>query len=664
MTTLIDVLHQVSTDAATRQNQLTFVRRQQDDIHVSYADLARHAAALAQTLQHRLPPQTNGDTDYTPTYVVFYLDDNLAFIKLFWACLVAGVVPVPVAVGHNQEHQQKLQQVLAALPEPVLLTDQSGFAHTVSDVIDLAELDLHAQAEWSDSRWVLPEHTAFIQFSSGSTRRPKGVVLTHANLVCNTQAIVSACKYTADDHSLSWMPLTHDMGLIGFHLAMLTAGIPQVIMDTDLFSRRPLMWLEKVTEYQATITCSPNFGYQHYLRQYARRIQQNPEAHDALQLDGVRFCYNGAEPINVELAEEFNQTMARHGWQSQAMYPVYGLAEASLAVAFPPLSDYFRTVRLDPSQLKLDEPVVISPRCPSDKAYAVEGYAVPNCDIQIIDQSEQALPEGHLGEITIAGGNVTAGYLSVLDADVNQGLLTANGYLRTGDLGFISPFGLVVTGRLKDILFVNGLNLFPYDIEAVIAQQFDLPIEKLVVAEVDGDIVLFASLLTQYQRSPQEWTLLTPKIIGVVNRQFGFSLADIMLVDRIPKTTSGKVQRYRLTSAYPDYASYHWVSLRAILTSFEASVETVSSAESSDVATQSDTIDDADILSRIQKICAKVVDDKTLDPEQNFFDAGLSSLQLAQIHELIDEEFPDQLDITDIFDHPTMIDVARFIEKS
>ena len=186
-----------------------------------------------------------------------------------------------------------------------------------------------------------PEDTAFIQFSSGSTSEPKGVVLTHHNIMSNINAINIGTNYTKADISLSWMPLTHDMGLLGFHLNMLSLGISQCLMPTDLFSRRPLLWLDMVSELKATVTCSPNFGYKHYLKALRNK------APEGIDLSHVRVIYNGAEPISIELCDQFLDTLAGVGLAKGTMFTVYGLAEATLAVAFPKPGEPYRAVYLD-----------------------------------------------------------------------------------------------------------------------------------------------------------------------------------------------------------------------------------------------------------------------------------------------------------------------------
>jgi acyl-CoA synthetase (AMP-forming)/AMP-acid ligase II len=277
--------------------------------------------------------------------LVLFTSSNEQFLDGFWAALLGGIVPVPVAVGISDDHRHKLLRIFRQLEGAWVYTEVAQlqrlreFAEGAGCAAEYEALrvrsltvekvvTLGAAGEPHEAR---PGDVAFIQFSSGSTSDPKGVVLTHANVIANIRGIVERARFTEQDVSLSWMPLTHDMGLIGFHLCMLASGIEHTIMDTRLFSRRPLLWLKEASARGATLLSSPNFGYKHLLKVFASRGLD-----DDVDLANVRLIFNGAEPISVALCERFLQAMAPFGLRRSAMYPVYGLAEASLAVTFPP----------------------------------------------------------------------------------------------------------------------------------------------------------------------------------------------------------------------------------------------------------------------------------------------------------------------------------------
>ncbi len=260
----------------------------------------------------------------------------------------AAIVPVPVAIGISDEHRHKLLRIARKLGQPFVYSDRKTlervgqFATQSGESVEAATYAaLQARAFLVDdlkdiSRKGVPHaaqpgDTAFIQFSSGSTSDPKGVVLTHANLIANWIGSTQMGGFNENDVSLSWMPLTHDMGLIGFHLIMFANRVHMNLMSTELFVRRPLLWLQIAAQQHATILCSPNFGYRHFLKVLGDRSPGN------LDLSNVRLIFNGAEPISVELCEEFLARLHGLGLRRNAMYPVYGLAEASLAVSFPPV---------------------------------------------------------------------------------------------------------------------------------------------------------------------------------------------------------------------------------------------------------------------------------------------------------------------------------------
>ena len=290
--------------------------------------------------------------------LILCTENNLAFLDAFWACQLGGITAVPVAPGASEQQRGKLFKIYGQLRRPFVFTD----LNTGARIRALADkLGIHQQYRELKSRTVLsdhiddlgrsaetvarnPEETAFIQFSSGSTGDPKGVVLSHENLCVNIQDIQNATGLHPEDRSLSWMPLTHDMGLIGFHLTMLMAGVTHCIMATNLFIRRPTLWLQLAQREGATFLCSPNFGYRLFLKAFDRwKI-------DDLDLSRIRFILNGAEPISAAVCREFIEKLSPFGLSPTAMVPGYGLAEASLAVSFGNSEKGLRSINLRPGQ--------------------------------------------------------------------------------------------------------------------------------------------------------------------------------------------------------------------------------------------------------------------------------------------------------------------------
>ncbi len=587
--------------------------------------------------------------------LIIFTSSNEQFIDGFWACLLGGIVPVPVAVGISDDHRLKLLKIFGQLANPWVYTEnaqlerlkayaqETGTEAACQPLIERALLverltTLSGAGTLHPAR---PDDTAFIQFSSGSTSDPKGVVLTHGNVMANIRGIVECARFTEDDVSLSWMPLTHDMGLIGFHLCMMSAGIDHTIMDTRLFSRRPLVWLKEASARGATLLSSPNFGYKHFLKVFESK------GIDDIDLAKVRLIFNGAEPISVPLCDRFLAAMAPYGLKRTTMYPVYGLAEASLAVTFPPPGREFRTVTLDRRSLAIGSMPRLAGGGDRDSLELMKlGRAITHCELRIANDSGTAVSPGTVGHILIRGGNVTRGYHGGAHAES----FTADGWLRTGDLGFESDGELVVTGRYKELIFSNGENCYPHDIENLVESGAGIELGKVAVAgarrgTVDEDELIVFLL---HRGSAADFIPEANRVRRHITEQTALQVAHVVPVKQIPKTTSGKVQRGLLARAYE---SGEFDAVIAELDGLRLAQH--------DPAIESES----ELQSVLKRIFASVITEKKVGLDDDFFDLGLSSIALAQAFERIDEEYPGQLDIEDLFDKTSIRAIAAYIES-
>ncbi len=341
---------------------VTYVEGENSERRVPYGDVHTRALGILHHLQAM--GAQRGDK------MIIFLSNNEQFLDGFWAAVCGGIVPVPLAVGISDEHRHKLLRVARKLGKPLLVhrREESGAAagprraggrnRRCSRISSRAAFLVESITDISRPGKLYrpaPDDLAFIQFSSGSTSEPKGVMLTHGNLLANTRGATAAGKFTDQDLTLSWMPLTHDMGLIGFYLMQFANRIHIHLMPTELFVRRPLLWLQIAAKKRVTLTCSPNFGYRHFLKVLGdRRLE-------GVDLSCIRQIYNGAEPISVDLCNEFMNKLAYTGLKRQAMFPVYGLAEASLAVTFPELGADYRWMRVNRHKLGVGAQIEINP---------------------------------------------------------------------------------------------------------------------------------------------------------------------------------------------------------------------------------------------------------------------------------------------------------------
>ena len=647
--TLPDVL--AAHSASSRR--IHYLNGQNDRRSVTFGEL--RTAALGVLFHLQAFGAQPGDR------VILHTSSNEQFLDGFWACILGGLVPVPVAVGISDDHRLKLLQVFTALGKPMVYTEDGqrtrlqdyGKASGAAALVDeLNRRSLYVERVTDISRPgrehpVRADDIAFIQFSSGSTSTPKGVVLTHCNVLTNIRAIIERGRFSAQDVSLSWMPLTHDMGLIGFHLCMFTANIEHTIMDTRLFSRRPLLWLEEASRIGATLLSSPNFGYKHFLKLYEAK------GLDGLDLSRVRLLFNGAEPISVSLCARFMQEMKRFGLPEAAMYPVYGLAEASLAVSLPEPGQPCRSLTLERSSLAVGRLAsVCAQGSPTGLELMVLGTPISHCELRVVDDDDRTLAPGTVGNLQIRGGNVTSGYVGLPGG---QQPFTADGWLRTGDLGFLTvpEAELVVTGRQKEIIFVNGQNYYPHDLEAVAEQHAGIELGKIAAAgsrKATGEEEELLLFLID-RGSSADFLPVANQLRRQITEHTGLNVAHVIPVKSLPKTTSGKLQRGRLAQAYAD-GEYD-----AVL----AELDALAAAKASKGATSE--AGGSDLQTTIRYICASVITDREIGLDDDFFELGVSSLSLAQIHERIDEQFPGQLDVEDLFTKSTIRAVAAHLEE-
>jgi acyl-CoA synthetase (AMP-forming)/AMP-acid ligase II/acyl carrier protein len=644
--TQVETLAELLEANRETERSVVYLEGENEERRVTYAAL--HARALG--ILHHLQALGARPGDK----LILFLQGNEQFLDAFWAAIAGGIVPVPVAVGISDEHRHKLLRIARKLGAPYLYTDRKTlerigqFAAVVGErqtydglaarslLVDTLS-DISTPGRLHKAR---PDDTAFIQFSSGSTSEPKGVVLTHANILANGRGAGDFCRFSTDDVPLSWMPLTHDMGLIGFHIYMFLYRKNMHLMPTELFVRRPLLWLQFASRVRATILSSPNFGYRHYLKVLGDRSFED------LDLASVRLIFNGAEPISVDLCEEFLARMEPAGLKRTAMFPVYGLAEASLAATFPPVGRPVKSMCFDRHTLNVGaRPTRTAATSREAMELMAVGKAIPFCEVRLADDTDAPVPTGHVGHIHIRGANVTRGYYE--DPATNATSFTADGWLRTGDLGVIEDDDLYITGRAKEIIFVNGQNYYPHDLENIALRAPGLELGKVVLAGVRprgaqaDQLVAFVL----HRADMASFLPVATEVGRLINEHAGLELAEVVPVKRIPKTTSGKIQRHLLEASYVDG---EFAAELAELAALRGAVRAPAAEAASDIE------------AKIKAICDHELG-RHIGTGENLFEIGASSLKLIAIHEGIDREYPGQIELTEMFDYPTIADLARYL---
>lgn len=518
---------------------------------ITYAELDRRARAIAARLGSQLEP---GDR------ALLVYPAGLEFISAFFGCLYAGVIAVPATYPKPKRPMPRLHRIavdcdahvaLSTAPtlatlDPALL---SGAATT--DWIATDEVD-DALAESWQAPELAPTHLALLQYTSGSTSDPKGVMVSHANLLTNLECIRRAFGIgEADEDQVSatgvfWLPAYHDMGLVGGVLTPMYMGGRSVLLSPTAFLQRPLRWLQAIHDYEATISGAPNFAYELCVR----RISVSDRA--ALDLRRWRLAFCGAEPIRAETLSHFADTFRASGFRSQAFYPCYGLAETTLLAAGP---DYRREPRiLAVNRIALGEHRV-APACgePIDMTQRLVGcgQAVPDHQIAIVQpESGQLCEDSEVGEILIHGPSVAQGYWN--RPDETRAMFRARvagrpGYfLRTGDLGFFRDGELFVTGRLKDVIIIRGRNHYPQDIEETAEEAHPSVLSGAAFAlgdNDDGRLVVVHQFDRQYRGANLDDVVRAVRRAIVEQHELDPYAIVLIRQTSLPITSSGKVQR-------------------------------------------------------------------------------------------------------------------------
>ncbi|HVZ32886.1 MAG TPA: fatty acyl-AMP ligase, partial [Polyangiaceae bacterium] len=443
---------------------------------LSFSELDGAAQQLAAFLQSRCQL---GDR------VLLLLEAGVDFVRAFFGCLYAGVTAVPLNLPVGARRLEKIRAIAQNCGARLMLASSASARSLEGEALDFEHVELNALCEreaLAGASYRDPNVTsttpAFLQYTSGSTGSPKGVVVTHANLLANEEAIKASCAHDRDTVFVGWLPLFHDMGLVGNVLQPAYVGIPSILMPPSAFVRRPLRWLQLISEYGGTTSGGPDFAYDVCVR----RIDESQM--EGLDLRSWRIAFNGSEPIRARTLEAFARKFAAVGFSSRAFYPVYGLAEATLFVSAPERGREPRIREVPASALEAGVIPAQDSRARDDATggESRREHRLVSCgsprggQVVKIVHPETCAPctEREVGEIWISGPNVARGYWNDPEQTARAfGAYTAQGegpFLRTGDLGFLEADQLFVTGRIKDLLIVSGKNHYPQDIEHTVSR--------------------------------------------------------------------------------------------------------------------------------------------------------------------------------------------------
>jgi fatty-acyl-CoA synthase len=489
--------------------------------------------------------------------VALLAETTSEFLTLFFGCQYAGLIPVPLplptGLGARQGYVDQLRRQIAGAGARAAFASEEMAEYLNAAVEKLGLAHVGAPESLQD----FPEsirpleplgagELSYLQYSSGSTRFPLGVAVPMSALMSNAgHNAASGLKVGPEDRSVSWLPLYHDMGLVGFVVSPLVAQCSVDFLPSQEFARRPLVWLDLMSRNRATISYSPTFGYEICVRR-AERVSDL-----SLDLSSWRAAGIGGDMIRPDVLARFSGTFARHGFRRAAFVASYGLAENTLAVSFAPLDRGIETDRVDRRKLadeNIAEPVGDGP---DGRAFVLCGKPLPGHALEVRGEDGRPLPDRRVGRIFIKGPSLMAGYFNQPEA--TRQVITEDGWLDTGDMGYMVQGSVVVTGRSKDLIIVNGRNIWPQDIEWAVEQLPGLRSGDVAAFSVDdggpGESVV---VLVQFRTGDvAEIDALSSEIKGVVNRTAAIDCTVVPVPPRsLPQTSSGKLSRSKAKQNY------------------------------------------------------------------------------------------------------------------
>ncbi|GGN10239.1 acyl-CoA synthetase [Dyadobacter beijingensis] len=537
----MDILDVLKTNAGLHPEKLAYgyVGKEGElTEQLRYNELHQHVLAVSQLLSAKFPVNAR---------VILLLPAEAAFICSFLGSLHAGLIAVPTPISYSEPGINRILSIMRDCNAAGIITNQKTYKMLFQRKNDASSALQEYDIEWfftdelnnapaapgAIKRHKESVETAYLQYTSGSTSQPKGVMISHVNLTANLRAINNCFGRTADDTSVTWLPHYHDMGLVDGLLSPLFTGGTGFVISPLLFITKPALLLQTISTYQAAVCGGPGFGLDHCLA----RIPE--EQIRELDLSSLRVLYVGAEPIRIATLERFAAATQASGFRKNSLVPAYGLAEATLAVS-----------------LHLNGDDLTYQKLSTGKETVACGPPVEFTEVSIVNPANGAcLADGEEGEIWVKNKGIAAGYWE--KPEVSKATFqayTSDGkgpYLRTGDLGFMQNGLLFITGRTKELIIIRGVNYYPQDIEEVVSGSHpDIQPNAAAAFSVEteqGEALMIVSEVKRVSETPDDEKVIKTKMAQSVGLAFGLIPHDIVLIapGKLPKTSSGKIQRLK-----------------------------------------------------------------------------------------------------------------------
>ncbi|MEM9216874.1 MAG: amino acid adenylation domain-containing protein [Cyanobacteria bacterium P01_F01_bin.150] len=668
--TLLEILSYRAQHSPQKKAYIFLENGETESGSLTYGELDRQARAIAFHLQPFKGERT-----------LLLYPSGLEFIAAFFGCLYAGVVAVPV---YPPRRNQKLSRLLAlahdAQPK-IALTTRSTLTKIEkrwSDEAELAPLKLvatdtiKANAQGFVSTSVTPDSLAFLQYTSGSTGTPKGVMVTHGNIIHNQQIIQQAFGHSEQSIVVGWLPLFHDMGLIGNVLQPMYLGIPCILMPPVAFLQKPIRWLKAISNYRATTSGGPNFAYDLCVQKIKSEQLTN------LDLSSWDLAYTGAEPVRSETLEKFSKKFANCGFNETAFYPCYGMAESTLFATGGDKNQSPVIQGVLAGELEQNSALESEISSPVSRRLVGIGHPYLNTTVTIVNpESLTRCETEQVGEIWVSGPSIAAGYWNRPQAtqEIFHAYLKDTGdgpFLRTGDLGFFSKGELFFTGRLKDLIIIRGRNHYPQDIELTVesshpALRNNCSAAFSVEREGEERLVIVGEVERTYLRKLNT-TEVIKEIQIALSTEHELDIDGVVLLKTgsIPKTSSGKIQRRACKQGFLE-GSLNSVEQWQRISETTRKISSLSSPltpQYDSSGNQAKTVEEisAWLINKIAESLQLVP--KEIDTRQPFAVYGINSLKAVSIAAELEEWLGMSIAPTIVYDYPTIQALANYLGQT
>lgn len=603
---------------------------------LSYLELRAKSQSVASELFKR---------KLTGSRAVLFFLPGLDFITTFLGCLYAGVTAVPIPPPKSKRQMARVHPVIVDAEPSVILTSGAVPASIgdefALECIQIDSLDLN-KTDSVELPTLATEDIAFLQYTSGSTSRPKGVMITHGELTYHEQIIADAFEHSKETTVVGWLPFYHDMGLIGNILNPLYLGATSILMAPLTFLQTPIRWLEAISLYRASTSGGPNFAYQLCLTKVSK------EDLSRLDLSCWKVAFNGSEVVQPQTIRDFSERFAKCGFQKGAFYPCYGLAESTLFVT---------------GSSPGVEPKIVSSSIEGEKIREIVSCGKPRGKDRVIivaPSTSRVCKEGEYGEIWVSGQSVAAGYWQ--DDQTTQEVfraMTQDGqgpFMKTGDLGFLKEGELYVLGRLKNLIILRGRNFFPNDIETSVSRAHPMIAHSSTVAfssmNADGEGLVIVQEIERGLRSTEDRSTVVKKILYALSDEFQITPASIVLVkpNSLPRTTSGKIQYFLVAQKFRENSL-------GVLHEWHQPDE----KGSQEVTSEGKSIEQA-----LKDYIASLLGMKPeeISVEDPLVSYGVDSLMGVRFLAWVDEQFGKQLDVACLLEGSSIVQLVELLSQT